>query len=54
MVEFWFTDTYQGVMLRNIDMLFWEFFVNLSAIIKKVMIISLVVSKFLLEQFQKE
>ena len=43
----------------NNDMLFWEFFVNLSAIIRvmminKVMIISLIISKFLLKQFQKE
>ena len=46
-------------MLMNNDMLFWEFFVNLSAIIRvmminKVMIISLIISKFLLKQFQKE
>ena len=43
----------------NNDMLFWEFFVNLSAIIRvmminKVMIISLIISKFLPKQFQKE
>ena len=43
----------------NNDMLSWEFFVNLSAIIRvmminKVMIISLIISKFLLKQFQKE
>ena len=43
---------YQGVMLRNNDMLFWEFFLNFSAIIEtKVMIIRLIKSKFLLKQF---